>query len=42
MFGIGTWALHDLEEDGLAVGFGSVVVLHYAMSLDRVKWLLRQ
>ena len=41
-FGFATWALHDLGEDPLAVGYGSVVVVHYAVSFDRVKWLIKQ
>jgi hypothetical protein len=41
-FGFATWALHDLGEDGLAIGYGSAAVLHYGLSFDRVKWLIRQ
>jgi len=40
-FGFAAWSLHDLGEDALAVGLGSGVVLHYTMSLDRLKWLLK-
>jgi len=41
-FGFASWALHDLDKDIYVVGFGSAVILHYALSLERSKWLIRQ
>ena len=41
-FGFAAWALHDLDENAFAAGFGSAVILHYTLSFDRVKWLIKQ
>ena len=41
-FGFATWALHDLGRDALTAGLGGAVVLHYALSIDRLKWLVKQ
>ncbi len=42
VFGFATWAIADLGNDPLALSFGGATTLHYAISYDRVLWLLRQ
>jgi len=41
-FSFSSWALHDLGKDSLAVSYGSAVAIHYALSIDRLKWLVKQ
>jgi hypothetical protein len=41
-FGFATWALWDLKFARLAVMFGAAVAVHYAISYDRLRWLLEQ
>lgn len=40
-FGLATVALFDLELKTLGFVFAAVVVFHYAISYDRIIWLLR-
>lgn len=40
-FAFGTWILYDMEYFWMSLGFGSVVFIHYAISYDRIKWLLK-
>jgi hypothetical protein len=42
VFGFGVWALHDLNQNGWAIALGSATALHYAISWDRIRWLIRQ
>jgi hypothetical protein len=42
LFAFATWALHDSGRTPWAWAFGIVIVLHYAMSYDRILWLIRQ
>ena len=35
-----TWSLFDLGFKKLSVAFGIIVVLHYMVSYDRIKWLM--
>ena len=35
-----TWSLYDLGFKKLSVAFGIIVVLHYMVSYDRIKWLM--
>lgn len=39
-FGFGIWALYDLGVPTIALIVGIVVVLHYSISFERIKWLL--
>ena len=41
-FGAATWSLHATGATKLALGYGLTVLVHYAVSHDRVLWLLRQ
>lgn len=41
-FAFAVWALYDAGLVTSSIGTGIVVVLHYAVSYDRVGWLLRQ
>lgn len=41
-FGFAIWTLQDLGKESKAIGFGSTVIFHYALSLDRLKWLIKQ
>ena len=39
-FGFGSFCLADLGHRTWGWGFGAIVVLHYLVSFERVKWLL--
>ena len=41
-FGLAVWALEAAGRGSWAFGFGTLVVLHYAISWDRIGWLLSQ
>jgi hypothetical protein len=41
-FGFSSWAIADLGESSLGLGFGGATLAHYAISFDRVRWLLEQ
>lgn len=41
-FCFSTWALYDMDQHALAFGFGACVMIHYTLSFDRLKWLLKQ
>ena len=40
IFAFATWAFYDLGHLRLAIAFAIVVVIHYAVSYDRIMWLL--
>jgi hypothetical protein len=40
IFALATWALFDIELTKLSLALGVIVVLHYALSYDRIRWLL--
>ena len=42
LFGAAAWMLLDLDYSLIALIFGSVVVIHYFISFDRIAWLLKQ
>ncbi len=42
VFAFGAYTLHDLGHQKLAYTFTGLTVLHYSLSLDRIKWLLEQ
>jgi hypothetical protein len=39
-FGLATWSLFALGSTSLAWIFGGIVLVHYAVSYDRITWLL--
>jgi hypothetical protein len=39
-FAFASWALFDLRFARLAEIFGAAVTLHYALSYDRIRWLV--
>jgi len=41
-FGFAIWALSDLRFARLAAIFGAVVTVHYALSYDRIRWIVGQ
>ena len=41
-FGCAALALYNLGFDKLAATFGAAVVIHYLLSHDRIRWLVRQ
>jgi hypothetical protein len=41
VFGFAAWGLFDVGRIWLALVFAGVVLLHYALSYDRVAWLLK-
>jgi hypothetical protein len=41
-FAVAAWALYDLGFTKLTAVFGMAVVVHYAFSCDRIRWLLGQ
>jgi len=42
LFGTAAWMLLDLGYSKWAIIFGSVLLLHYIFSYDRIAWLLKQ
>lgn len=40
VFGFATWAMADSGHRTTAVVFGGLVLVHYAISWDRIAWLL--
>jgi hypothetical protein len=40
VFSFATFAIADMDQKYLAAGYGSAAVAHYAISYDRVAWLL--
>jgi hypothetical protein len=41
LFSAATTSLFAVGASSLAVGFGVAVILHYALSYDRIAWLIR-
>ncbi len=39
-FAFASWSLYDIGSSKLSLAFGAVVFLHYAVSYDRIMWLL--
>jgi hypothetical protein len=42
VFAAGAYALRTVGRPGLATAFVAVVVVHYALSYERIAWLLKQ
>ena len=42
LFAFAAWALYDAGNSLLALILAAVVLVHYALSYDRIAWLLRQ
>jgi hypothetical protein len=42
IFGTATWMLYTTGAEALAAVLGTAVVIHYAISYDRIRWLLTQ
>ena len=41
-FALGAWALGFTNQPLMGWGLGGLVLIHYALSWDRIAWLLRQ
>ena len=41
-FAFAAWALTNAGSLGLGIALGATVIAHYALSYDRIAWLLRQ
>lgn len=41
-FAIATLAIYELGYSTLAMIYGAIVVIHYLVSYDRMKWLMKQ
>ncbi len=41
-FGFGVFAFYDTGQKTIGWIFGSLILLHYVLSLKRLKWLLKQ
>jgi hypothetical protein len=42
LFGLAAWALYATGSPLLALILGSITIVHYALSYDRIVWLIRQ
>lgn len=42
IFAFAAWALYDAGNSLLALILAAVVIVHYALSYDRIAWLLKQ
>jgi hypothetical protein len=41
-FSFATWALFNIGSATLSLAFGVVIIVHYVLSYDRVKWLVQR
>ena len=41
-FGFAVWCLYDVGAQQLAIGLAVVVLIHYVLSYDRLRWLVKQ
>ena len=41
-FGFASWCLVDTGATQLGLGFGVIALVHYALSYDRMLWLIKQ
>lgn len=39
-FACAAWSLYDVGFNKVSIAFGIIVVLHYMISYDRIKWLM--
>lgn len=39
-FGVATWMLFDLKQNTYSILIGSITIVHYIISYDRIAWLL--
>jgi len=39
-FAIATWSLYDIGMNKISFIFGIIVILHYIISYDRIRWLM--
>ena len=42
LFGFAAWALYDASSPVLSLILAIIAIIHYALSYDRVAWLIRQ
>ena len=42
LFGFAAWALYDAGSPVLALIMAGLTIIHYALSYDRIAWLVRQ
>ena len=42
VFAAGAYALRAVGRPGLAIAFGTLVLAHYALSYERIAWLVKQ
>lgn len=42
LFLFATWALHNAGKTAIAALLGGITLIHYAVSYERISWLLRQ
>jgi hypothetical protein len=40
IFGFAAWSLYNMGDATLSFVLGGIVVVHYSLSYDRIKWLL--
>ena len=40
IFSFATWSLYDIGFISISIVFGSIVLAHYIVSYDRIKWLI--
>lgn len=41
-FASATWSIYDVDYNKVSLAFGTIVILHYIISYDRIKWLMSQ
>jgi len=42
IFAAATWALYNIDYGRISLIFGTIVIVHYLVSYDRIIWLFRQ
>ncbi len=41
-FGFATWCLKEIGYNKMSIMYGVMIVIHYVISYDRIKWLLKR
>jgi len=40
VFYFATWSLYEIGLNKISIAFGAIVLIHYIISYDRIKWLM--
>lgn len=40
IFSFATWSIYEIGSNKISIAFGTIVLIHYIISYDRIKWLM--